>query len=567
MAMMKYGRFTKMTSPPDKIKKNKDGTTTTTSGNISVTLSDWIQPDKTPTPKNKISEEEYNASEAKRQEVIAKNKALWQPYNDAVAAYQKEQEDYKAGLESYNRQMDFYNKGPEPEKEDPQGVKLTKGGKNNKGQDVTFQQGERYSAAKSNEDLKKELKDNKNIVDIYDKSINKSSRDIYLAQVGKGTGSDLYGKTTGKIYVDRDQINKIKSNRDVWNEDYDSVEANKASRSGKLDKWLASKGFGNRTFTSQIGSYSEYVTPTAPKKPTSQMPVKPVIEEEKVPEKIKASDVAVSKMPTRKVLSINMKTKAPYRKLDEVEEGSWTPPVRSKLNVSVDKSREGGQGGKWGLRNKIVGSGGNSKFKPSLRMSVTGGGGRREERMAKAFYSPYSDLGHAGYYSSMEGTEGDISKAIRSDIKDIRQEKREWKSQTDLKGADKRAGAKEFRKDIQTGRLSARYAKRGDLSSLGGEQWGEGKNSKLKTWTADVNKKGDTGAMSGYVSSAEKNIEAAGLYRQNELRSKSNEIAAVLNKQYDKVEGYVQDATDNATNRNTVIAQMAQYKGWGSKIK
>jgi hypothetical protein len=67
----------------------------------------------------------------------------------------------------------------------------------------------------------------------------------------------------------------------------------------------------------------------------------------------------------------------------------------------------------------------------------------------------------------MDETEGNISKAIRSDIKDIRQEKRDWKKNTSLTGADKREGAKEFRKDIKTGRLSARYANRGDLHSEG----------------------------------------------------------------------------------------------------
>jgi len=94
MAMNKYGRTTKMTSPPDKVVKNKDGTTTTTSGRISVTMSDWIQPDKTPTPKDMISEDDYNANEAKRQEVIARNEAKYKPYYDAVASYQKEQDDY-----------------------------------------------------------------------------------------------------------------------------------------------------------------------------------------------------------------------------------------------------------------------------------------------------------------------------------------------------------------------------------------------------------------------------------------------------------------------------------------
>jgi hypothetical protein len=76
--------------------------------------------------------------------------------------------------------------------------------------------------------------------------------------------------------------------------------------------------------------------------------------------------------------------------------------------------------------------------------------------------------------------------------------------------------------------------------------------------------------MSGYVAAAEKNIEAAKKYQQNEMTAKSNQLRADFNKQSWKnygEEGFIQKAEDNATNRNTVIAQMEKYKGWGSKIK
>jgi hypothetical protein len=246
-----------------------------------------------------------------------------------------------------------------------------------------------------------------------------------------------------------------------------------------------------------------------------------------------------------------------------LEEGSWQPPVPSRINVEVDKSREGGAGGKWGLRKKIS----DGELKSSLRMSVSGGRNKREERMAKAFYSPESELGHGGYYSSMDETEGNISKAIRSDIKDIRQEKRDWKKNTSLTGADKREGAKEFRKDIKTGRLSARYANRGDLHSEGTKVWAEGEKSKLKTWTADIDKKGREGAMSGYVQSAVQNLKSIASMRQAENRNISNANISNYNKRYDKQEQYVKSAEDNATNRNTVEAKMKQYTGWNRFIK
>ena len=495
-------------------------------------------------------------------------------------------------MDQYKRSSDYYNMGPEPEKEDPSSIKISKGGKNRKGQQVTYEQAERFSAAKSNADLKKAMKENPNIVDINDKSINPASRKIWMEQIGADfSGSDLYGKQTGKRYVDKNEINKIKSLVDVHGENFDMREWRKASEDkdpNAFGRYLDKHGYHGRNFAPKegMGSYNEYVIPTAPKQPTSQMPVKPVVKEEFVPPKIKSSDVAVSKLPTRKVLGIKKDLdKVEYAKeVRDIKGGTWEEPTGGKFkrkgeiikSAKVEaKGEEGASGGKSSSVNRSIFS---KKIGPNEGYGILRSSGnseskglrKREEKMAKAFYSPTSDLNHGGYYANLEGTEGEknFSKAIRSDIKDIRQEKREWKSQTNLKGADKRAGAKDFRKDIQTGRLSARYAKRGDLNMLGGEEWEEGSKSRLKIYTADKNKKGQAGAMAGYVKSAEKNIEAARLYQQNERAFNQNAFAAQnINKQPNKIEGFIKTAEDNATNRNSVKAKMEQYKGWGKYIQ
>ena len=587
MAMNKYGRTTKMTSPPDKVVKNKDGTTTTTSGNIAVTMGDWIQPEKTPAPKGYISQDDYNAYEAKKKEVMDKNAAKYKPYNDAMAAYKKEQEDYAAAMDQYKRAYDFYNQGPEPEKETEGSIKLTKGGKTRKGADVTFDAAPRYSAAQSNADLEKTLKENKNIVDINDKSINPAAKKIWMDQIGKNfleDRNDLYGRID-KVYVDRDAINKIKSNRDVWGEDFDNVEWEKAAFSKNKDdfeKYLDKKGYRNRTFAPKegIGVLRKYSQPQMPGKPTSKMPLKPVVEEDPLPPKPK-EPVWLDKMPTRKVLKIESTKKAEYGKMNEnIEEGDWQDPTGGKFKRKGAIQKSGkveakGPKGAGGGRSASVNL---SIFTKRIKTENTRGGygilrgpgsgeskglRAREEKMAKAFYSPESEYGRGGYYSKMEGTEGNVSKAIRSDIKDIRAERRDWKKDTSLKGAEKRAASREmFKEDIQTGRLSARYAKRGDLKSLdtnpldaeSGGVWKEGQKSKLKIYTPDLTKSGDTGAMDNYVASAKKNIEAARLYQENERTAKSNQMRADFNKEPRKIEGFVKLATDNAANRNTVIA-------------
>lgn len=606
MAMMKYGRTTKMTSPPDKVVKNKDGTTTTTSGNIKTTFGDWIQPEKTPAPKGYISQDDYNAYEAKKKEVMDRNAAKYKPYNDAMAAYQQEQDDYKAGMEQYKRATDFYNQGPEPEKEEPGSVKISKGGKTRKGADVNFESAPRYSASQSNADLKRAMKENKNIVDINDPSISPSAKKIWMEQLGKGFQeggtANLYGRTTGKMYVDRSAINKIKSPRDVWGEDFDSVEWEKAANSKNpddFDRYLNKKGYQNRTFAanSNMGVYQEYVTPQMPGKPTSKMPVKPVIEEDPLPPKPKGK-VWPDKMPTRKVLKLESTTKAKYGNLNEkIEEGTWKDPTGGKFKHkgAIQKSATHDNDAPKGFGLKGKGSSGVDLhiFTKRIKTENTKGGygilrgpgsgeskglRAREEKMAKSFYAPESEWGRGSYYSEMEGTEGNVSKAIRSDVKDIRAERKEWKNQTSSKGADRRPALQGFREDIKTGRLAARYAKRGDLKSLdtdptnpdAGGVWKAGNKSKLKIYTPDLTKSGDAGAMDNYVASAEKNIEAARLYQQNERTAKSNQLSADFNKQSWKKygeDGYIQKAEDNATNRNTIKAQMEKYKGWNRFVQ
>ena len=176
----------------------------------------------------------------------------------------------------------------------------------------------------------------------------------------------------------------------------------------------------------------------------------------------------------------------------------------------------------------------------------------REEKMAKSFYAPKSQLGHGDYSSIMEGAEGNVSKAIRSDIKDIRQEKRDWKKQTSSTGSEKRAGAKEFREDIKTGRLASRYAKRGDLKSIdtnpldaeSGGVWKAGNKSKLKIYTPDLTKSGEEGAMSGYKDAGKQERS-----RMNQLQTEETF----------KMYPYSKSAEDNATNRNSTSERMKKF--------
>ena len=589
MAMMKYGRTTKMTSPPDKVVKNKDGTTTTTSGNIAVTLSDWIQPEETPAPKGYISQDDYNAYEAKKKEVMDKNAAKYKSYNDAMAAYQQEQEDYKAGMDQYNRQIEYYKKGPGKPKSESGGMSITQGGKDVQGRDVTFSQDEEeWSAEKWNKLTDQRVKSGE-LVSLDDPSIDDTTRKLIKGTMLGNPGSDTYGKVD-KLYVPKGT--KYKSYKEIYGADFNPEEWEAENKKGpeSFNKYLNSKGYVGKTFFPRTDISEHYSIPTGPNKPTSKMPVKPIIEEDPLPEKPK-DPVWLGKLPTRKVLKIESTKKAEYSKMNEnIEEGDWKDPTGGKFKhkgaiiPTAHAAAKGPEGAGGGKTTSIRMSPFSKKIGPDKGYGIQRGPGSgeskglraREEKMAKAFYSPESEYGHGGYYSKMEGTEGNIRKAIRSDIRDMRSERRDWKKDTSLKGAEKRSASREmFKEDIQTGRLSARYARRGDLKSLdtdptnpdAGGIWKAGNKSKLKIYTPDLTKSGEAGAMDNYVASAEKNIEAARLYQENERIAKSNQLAADLNKEPQKIAGFVKSATDNAANRNTVIAQMEKYWKWGSKIK
>ncbi len=185
----------------------------------------------------------------------------------------------------------------------------------------------------------------------------------------------------------------------------------------------------------------------------------------------------------------------------------------------------------------------------------------REEKMAKSFYAPTSKLGHGDYSSIMEGTEGNVSKAIRSKIKDIRQEKKSYIAEKTKGGkapdAISTEAIGEYNKDIKTARLAARYARRGDLKSLdtdptnpdAGGVWKAGQKSKLKIYTPELTKSGDEGAMSGY--------KAAG----KQEKSRMNQLQAEAGY---KAYPYSKSAEDNAVNRNSTSERMKKFWGYGN---
>ena len=288
---------------------------------------------------------------------------------------------------------------------------------------------------------------------------------------------------------------------------------------------------------------------------------------------------ASEKLPTRPIKRDLPKLKGKVS--GPPSETTWENPQagRYKAKYEIDKTKEGGQKGDWGLHKKIVKTrSGETKLVPSLRLRPSGehkfvpAGTRynREEKMAKAFYAPESVVGTGGYSSKTDDVwkeEGsamvqqNVPKMIKSDIKNIRAEKRQYI-------ADKTKGGKaidaisgeaigEYNKAIKTARLASRYAKKADISVSGDETWKAGNKSRIKYFTPDYNAdvesgrrpegQGRLGAMSGY--------SAAGKQERSRLNYLENEAG------YSKAFN-TKLSTDNAVNRNSTSERMKKFWGY-----
>lgn len=247
-------------------------------------------------------------------------------------------------------------------------------------------------------------------------------------------------------------------------------------------------------------------------------------------------------------------------------ETTWNDPKAEKYKTKreIVKRREGGQDQKINISSKKIGERGSS-IRTSKTVETVGDAKgiryNREQKMAKAFYAPESVVG-AGDYSSKtddtiddQGYSKDISKGIKSDVKKIRGEKKQYKTESRAGGKplsdNSRDVVGEYNKAIKTAKLASRYAKRADISASGVEgKWREGEGSKLKYFTPDYEKyssKKVEGAMSGYVESGKQE------------RSRMNHLQM---EQVYQVYPHSKTAEQNVVNRNSTSDRMKKFWGY-----
>ena len=326
------------------------------------------------------------------------------------------------------------------------------------------------------------------------------------------------------------------------------------------------EGYGETYGVSSIRKTKE-TTPTPPPPPPTK--------KESTPENVETTPKAVEIKPNQ-VKDLEVPS------VPDATEWEAPKAKRYKTKREIVKSREGGQDRKIRpFKNELVPKkeGGVRKMPAFLvskkreeRQVAKGFKYEREEKAAKSFYAPKDDLGFGGYYQMTDeafdeqGNAVNVAKLVKSKRKDIRESKQEFRQNTELKGAEKREGIKDYRLSMKTNREATREARQGKLMSWGDGKWKEGEGSRLKYFTPDYAKDSSGklyGAMNNYVGSAESKIKRANALEDAQI---ANTINATFSKG-SKQEGYIKAANDNAANRNTIINQMAQYKGWGKKIK
>jgi hypothetical protein len=267
---------------------------------------------------------------------------------------------------------------------------------------------------------------------------------------------------------------------------------------------------------------------------------------------------ASQKLPTRPAKRDLPKLQGKISSL--TPETTWEDPEakRYKTKREIVKSREGGQDQKVSILSKKIGGGyGIRTSKSGTTKEVAKGiKYKREQKAAKAFYAPKDDLGFGGYYQMTDeafdeqGNGVNIAKLVKSKRQDIREQKQDFKKNTNLQGAEKREGVKEYRSSMKTNREATREARQGKLMAAGDQKWQEGDDSRLKYFTPDYEKstsKKVKGAMSGYVESA------------NQERSRMNQLQ---NEEKAKIYPYSKSADDNATNRNSTSERMKKFWGY-----
>jgi hypothetical protein len=366
------------------------------------------------------------------------------------------QMENKKAWDKYDADMKFYQSGPPAnsykdasgswQKIDG-GQKVSKGGKDVSGRDVSFESSnDTYSASRFNKDADEAMKKDK-YVSIDDPSLDETTRSLLKeATYGDEGPSSIYGKPSTK-YVKAGT--KLKNRTDVWGEEFNHKEWKDAANSGKFEEYANKKGYGGRSFVSKVGFVQRYATPEAPKEDLRKM-------------KINNNDLETPKLPIKRSVDYLGPNKLAVPKKVEKEEATWSDPSVSKAPKKIERAGGSGGGslqmfGHTKIGGNKVGKGikyalNNTGIARSINYSKTKQELKKEGRGFKALYGQPSSVSGSVRAGMTLGELAEEKKSLKSALKD-----KEFKGSSAFTRSEMRNERSGIRKDIRATNLASKY--------------------------------------------------------------------------------------------------------------
>jgi hypothetical protein len=442
---------------------------------------------------------------------------------------------YESDVAGYNKAMKLYNEGDVPTASAEELSVMNKANANVKGKKATFSENkESWSAARENADYEKLIKSGK-YVDIDDPRIDaKTKYFLKGATMKMGSGSDVLGERTGKIAVPIEKaLGKEKPTKwgDVYGgKDFNPYEFEKASKSGKLEKYMEGKGMRPGDLAvSEVGARTQYKTP---KKPVEQAYEKEM--------SIDRSSLSIPKVRTLKK-DETFKGIGTAKNVGEVikKTGKLSIPEKKEKEAATFEEPTGGVRMKTRTvkaKNQSLGDyiGGNIKYAVN---KATGGtpvlrGGVKKQR--EALFQGKTGK-QAKEFKAYYGAPASISGSERSNMtaSDIAQERES------LKGVKK-----ELRADIKKGGVVSKPELRAELRNVRKDIRATKKAEKYAEKNIEARSVYPGGKEE--VILVEKPNAGSNPYRGSELGSKYSEFSK---------DQKIRKSTDNPSNRNTTFGR------------
>lgn len=356
-------------------------------------------------------------------------------YQNALSVEKQRRSDYDASVSSYQSALDLYENGPKKTQSATEGVKLK--GKS-RGKDISFEEGQDITPKETNRLLDQRIKSGE-LVKLSDPSIDATTRS-YMSQMNSVYKSKLDGGNyDSESYVPKGT--KVKGWGDIYGENFNPVEFDKASKSGKLDEYLKKNNMKEgQFFMPNISPQSKYKTPKAPGKYVENPPIKDISADQ-------VDWKPMANMPAKKAIEVGKPPKLQITKPKAApEKADFNAP--EKIIETVNKKSMMGGAYTKGHAKRAIGQAaeeagdriGNAFRNPNRRYA-------KEEKGFKAMYGGGVNTGDTGF----SDLSVDEMKSYKKDLKEVKRRSPEFRGEVKSTIKDINAASR-FKKQEDAGK-------------------------------------------------------------------------------------------------------------------